>query len=89
VFDNEQQQQRSTTDIALIPPATGSYCSCPEVTISDHNRLLLVTLGKSRRLEQPFILIYTTYERQETLIEIAFFKKKHKSTVIERKREEP
>ncbi len=54
---------------------TGSYCSCPEATISDNNRLLLVTLGISRRPERPFISIYTTYKRQETLIEIGFSEK--------------
>ena len=55
---------------------TGSYCPCPEVTINDNNRLLLVTLGKSQRPERPFISVYTTYKRQETLIEIAFSEKK-------------
>jgi hypothetical protein len=75
VYDNEQHQQRSRTDIALIPPAYSSYCPCPEVTINDNNRLLLVTFGKSQRPERPFISIYTTYKRQETLIEIAFSEK--------------
>ncbi|MBD3383637.1 hypothetical protein GF407_01810 [candidate division KSB1 bacterium] len=44
VFDNEQQ--RSTADIALIPLTAGSCCSYPEFTTSDNNHLLFVTLEK-------------------------------------------